>query len=439
MSLRIRLVILIVLVVFVVSFSLSALYLDRLVNTLSNAAIERSELASQQINAFVLDRLNRHSPAVQPQPPDSESAKAQWTTVVASDPDITDMLERTMALSPALLEVNIADAGRKILASSNPARIGSDLSIARTFAEWRGLPFYRRLVDLTWRSRDYQVSLPLGIEGQAEPLFTIQVVASTVFLRPAVLAEMQRLAEVSALALIPCLLITITLTNWTVLRPLLRIEAIIDRISQGTFRSSETHEPQGPREFAALESKLNMLGQQYSGATQIVKQRPSVEEKLERFATRTGRRFAPGRDQPDYGRRGARNQESSECDRSAAGSAEGARLFWRSRRGIDSGDRYSVARSASSGSCRENLSGFFTARESALRGNRSRRTGGRSGAADEAACGAQRRNLHVRRHGGLRAHARRRRHAEAGDPQPGDERARSDERRRASADRDRKG
>src|SRR5215475_7102854 len=164
MSLRIRLVILIVLVVFVVSFSLSALYLDRLVNTLSNAAIERSELASQQINAFVLDRLNRHSPDIQPQPPDSESAQAQWTTVVASDPDITDMLERTMALSPALLEVNIADAQRKILASSNPSRIGSDLSIARTFAEWRGLPFYRRLVDLTWRSRDYQVSVPLGIE-----------------------------------------------------------------------------------------------------------------------------------------------------------------------------------------------------------------------------------------------------------------------------------
>jgi signal transduction histidine kinase len=284
MSLRIRLVILIVLVVTVVSFALSALYLDSLVNSLSTEAIERSSQASQQLNAFVLDRLNRHSPAVQPQPPDPESAKADWTAVVSSDPDITSMLERTMAISPALLEINIADSGGKILASSNPSRIGSDLSIARTFAEWQALPFYRRLVDLTTRSRDYQVAVPLGIEGQAAPLFTIQVVASTVFLRPRVLAEMERLAEVSALALLPCLLITTMLTNWTVLRPLMRIDAMIDRISQGTFRSSEAIAPQGPREFAALESKLNLLGQQYSGAKEIIKQRPSVEEKLERVA-----------------------------------------------------------------------------------------------------------------------------------------------------------
>ena len=75
MSLRIRLILLIVLVVTVVSFALSALYLDSLVNSLSTAAIERSSQASQQVNAFVLDRLNRDSPAVQPQPPDPESAR----------------------------------------------------------------------------------------------------------------------------------------------------------------------------------------------------------------------------------------------------------------------------------------------------------------------------------------------------------------------------
>jgi len=190
-----------------------------------------------------------------------------------------------MALSPALLEVNIADAQRKILASSSPSRVGSDLSIARTFAEWQALPFYRRLVDLTTRSRDYQVAVPLGIQGQTDPLFTIQVVASTVFLRPAVLAEMQRLAEVSALALLPCLLITTMLTNWTVLRPLMRIDAMIDRITQGTFRSGENSRPQGPREFAVLESKLSLLGQQYSGVTESLKPRPSVEEKLERVAS----------------------------------------------------------------------------------------------------------------------------------------------------------
>jgi signal transduction histidine kinase len=220
---------------------------------------------------------------VQPQPPDSESAKAEWTAVVGSDPDIAAMLERTMALSPALLEVNIADSQRKILASSNPSRIGDNLSIARTFAEWQALPFYRRLRDLMLRSRDYQVAVPLGIQGQAEPLFTIQVVASTLFLRPAVINELRTLAEVSAAALLLSLAIT-TLATSRILRPLYRIEATIDRISQGTFRGGEPALRQGPREFTALESKLNLLGQQYSGAREAVKQRPSVEEKLERVA-----------------------------------------------------------------------------------------------------------------------------------------------------------
>ena len=113
--------ILIVLVVALVSAALSALYLDRLVNSLSSAAIERSELASEQVNAFVVDRLNRHA-SDQPRPADSESAEAEWSAEVSTDQDIAAMLERTMALSPALVEINIADANGKVLASSNPSR-----------------------------------------------------------------------------------------------------------------------------------------------------------------------------------------------------------------------------------------------------------------------------------------------------------------------------
>jgi len=296
-------VILIVLVVALVSAALSALYLDRLVNSLSAAAIERSELASQQVNAFVVDRLNRH--ASEPHPAESPGAaanksnaadrnnasdrtsdvEAEWTAAVASDPDIKAMLERTMALSPALVEINVADVGGTVLASSNPSRTGSAMTAVEKLTDWQASPFYRRLLDLVARSRDYQVAVPLGIAGEAKPLFTTQVVASSVLLRSAVLPEVQTLAEVSGAALLVSLLITVLATS-RILRPLRRVELTIDRISQGQFRSGEAGAPEGPREFAALESKLNILGQQYTGAQkQATTLKHSVDEMIERMAS----------------------------------------------------------------------------------------------------------------------------------------------------------
>jgi signal transduction histidine kinase len=284
MSLRVRLVILIVLVVTLVSAALSALYLDRLVNSLSANAIERSELASQQVNAFIIDHINRNAPP-RPAPGDSASAEAEWTAVVSYDKDIAAMLERTMALSPALVEINVANARGIILASSNPLRNGAPLAQIGKLTAWQSLPFYRRLLDLMARSRDYQVVAPLGIAGQAEPLFRVQVVASSVLLRGAVLPDVQTLAEVSGAALLASLAITVLATS-RVLRPLRRIESTIDRISQGQFRTGEEGAPGGPKEFAALESKLNILGQQYTGAQRdATNMKQSVDEMIERMAS----------------------------------------------------------------------------------------------------------------------------------------------------------
>jgi signal transduction histidine kinase len=285
MSLRVRLVILIVLVVTLVSAALSTLYLDRLVNSLSADAYERGVLASQQVNAFIIDRINSNSNSTTLPIPDSERAEAVWTATVASDKDIAAMLERTMALSPALVEINVTDAMGMVLTSSNPSRNGTTAAGLEKLADWESLPFYRRLLDLMTGARDYQVEVPLGIAGQAKPLFMIQVVASSVLLRGAVLPEVETLAAVSGAALLVSLAITVLVTS-RVLRPLRRIERTIDRISQGKFHSTDTGQPRGAPEFAALESKLNLLGQQYTGAQRDAKNlKHSVDEMIERMAS----------------------------------------------------------------------------------------------------------------------------------------------------------
>ena len=77
MSLRVRLILLTVALVTVVVLVFAVLYLNSLVNSLTATALERAQLASQQVNAFINDRINRHS-LEQPAPADLEATKSSW-------------------------------------------------------------------------------------------------------------------------------------------------------------------------------------------------------------------------------------------------------------------------------------------------------------------------------------------------------------------------
>src|ERR1035437_2900323 len=107
MSLRLRLILLNVALVTVVVLVLSGLYLNSLVDSLSATALARAELLSQQVNAYITDHINRHS-LEHPAPADLDETKTLWREIVPNDPDVSAMLFRTMALSAALLEINVA-------------------------------------------------------------------------------------------------------------------------------------------------------------------------------------------------------------------------------------------------------------------------------------------------------------------------------------------
>lgn len=263
MSLRLRLILLTVVLVTVVVVVLSALYLNSLVDSLSATALDRAQLASQQVNAYLNDHINRNSPD-HPSPASFDETKVVWREIVSNDPDVAAMLFRTMALSAALAEINVADQDGVILASSNPSRVGQALARLDNFVDWRNRSLYRRLTDLIVRRPDYQVVVTLGVEQQ--PIFTIQVVTSSVFLIDPVLPQVKTVAEFAVGALLASLMLAGFATS-RALRPLKRIEETIDRIAQGNFSGDEPGRPQyESREFAALESKLNLLGQKYSGA-----------------------------------------------------------------------------------------------------------------------------------------------------------------------------
>lgn len=289
MSLRVRLVLLIVALVALVAIALSAVHLANLVNQLSEDALERSKLAADQVKAFVTDRINQHGQDFKA-PPDLNGVKALWSEIVSNDPDIPAMLLKMLKLSQAIQDINIAGPTGKIIASSNPPDTGKPLVILPGFAEWSAGSFYTRLLDLMLRrtSADYQFLIPLGVKGEAQPVFQIQVIVSFALLRAALLAQITTLAYVSGAALLISVVITLLATN-RVLRPLKRIEATIDRIVQGNFLGDTQVNrayADPPAEFAVVEGKLNILGERFRGAREhAVELQNDLDGLLDRMAT----------------------------------------------------------------------------------------------------------------------------------------------------------
>ncbi len=268
MSLRLRLVLLILVLVALVAVTLSALQLQTLVKAYSDQAEQNAELAGQQVSAFLIDQINLH--AADYEPPESvEQTRAMWTDIAATDPDISSELERTTVPIPSLLEINIAGRNDRILASSSPPNIGERLTRRTQFSEWSGIPWYRRTWNLIERNApDLEVTVPLGIAGESDTIFTVQVVSSSVLVRDALMPEFTRLLGVSGAAVVISLLLVLTATH-TALRPLERIERTIDRIAQGRFETEESQNDAaspGAKEFRAVQDKLNLLGQRLSGS-----------------------------------------------------------------------------------------------------------------------------------------------------------------------------
>jgi signal transduction histidine kinase len=288
MSLRIRFILLVVALVAVVAVALSMLYLDNLVRSRSDEAIERGQLASRQVDQVLRERFNQQSAKYQA-PATVEDTRKLWREIVESDPDLNIALLTRMAPIPSISEINVAGDDGEVLASSKPQRIGTQLPQLQDLLEWEKEPLIQRVVDVSSRSLDWERVTTLGDKtlGDSVPIFKIQVVTSSVLLRGLLLPEMQRLAVVSGGSFLAVIVLTVLSTN-LVLRPLKRIELTIDRIVQGG------EEPAGmlvarknrAREFAVVENKLDLLGQQFRGAREDASElRHNVDKLIERLAT----------------------------------------------------------------------------------------------------------------------------------------------------------
>ncbi len=269
---RLRLTILLPLLAVAVGYSL--FNLTTTAGVLFDEASRHAMLLASQAQTLLIQRVEEYKRSPE-MPADPAGIEAVWTAMASQDEALARLLEQTMASTRTAVEIDVRGRHGTVLSSSNPGNIGRAGRAATPMEEWLKLGRIEQIVRVYTHDEDFETIIPLGIAGQAEPVFLVRVLVSSILLRNTLLPEVNQLAFVLALSLLASLGIAI-LTADVAFLPIRRLSEAIDKVSRGeTLAAPEKRESQ---EVQAVESKLTMLGQQVRGARENLKQ---LLERLE--------------------------------------------------------------------------------------------------------------------------------------------------------------
>ena len=283
MSLKARLRVAIVALVTLVVIGMSVLYLYDFTRNTFRSASERAGLVADEVKGNLVDHLDRETAARGIHPVSLEDWKANWTKIIGTDPSIAEMLKRTLANADLVVAIVVTDDQGKVLAASSPDLVHTTLKPAEDFRDLQAGNWIVNLWDLMTRREDYTTTRPLGVAQSSQPLFKITVFIRSVLLMHAVQPALQVLALTFGSSLFIAIFLGTVLPNF-ILDPLQRVSQSIDLIRTGKFDTAVLPSPREASEFAAVQSKLNLLGQQFRGAKQeSLELRSNVEQLLERL------------------------------------------------------------------------------------------------------------------------------------------------------------
>jgi signal transduction histidine kinase len=281
MSLKARLRLSIVAFVTIVVIAISAIYLYNFTSLAFEAASLRASLVADQVMDYVLERIAKETAARHLHPANIEESERAWAEILRTDPEISGMLKRTLGNADVVAVIAITDSQGRALAASNSYLVGTDTPQTESFDRIATRNWFRNLWDLQTHRIDYSVTLPIGVQGK--PLFHITVAIWSVLLRHALEPAFTALAVTFSIALLVAILLAAILPN-VLVAPIQRVSESIDQIASGHFDRPVPAPTRETREFAAVQSKLSLLGQQFKGAQQDASQlRTNIEHLLQRL------------------------------------------------------------------------------------------------------------------------------------------------------------
>ena len=281
MSLKGRLRIAIVALVTLVVIAMSALYLYDFTRVTFRSAFDRADVVADEINGYLIERLNLEAEGDAPPPTSLDELQKAWTEIIRTDPKVTRRLVRTLAGAKLVLSIRVTDPQGQVLAASDPGLAGATPPQAHDFAEIQNEYWFANLWRLMSRSENYSTTRTLGVENK--PLFLIEVVIRSDFVRSDIEPALKSLALAFGAALFIGVFLGSVLPS-LVLNPVGRMSDKIDSILAGQFETEPAQAQREAREFADVQSKLSVLGQQFQGAKRdALEMRSNIEQLLQRL------------------------------------------------------------------------------------------------------------------------------------------------------------
>ncbi|MCC7174548.1 MAG: hypothetical protein IT159_05070 [Bryobacterales bacterium] len=280
MSLKTRLRVSIITLVVALVAALSALALQSVATAKFEDLADRATTTALNVQTLLVQYLSSED-AFLPPASTVEEARRQWTELMERDPRLPALLNDLLAASRTVVEIQVADDAGRVLASSNPASAGKTAASVQSLSSWAQQNSWRQIAAVFRGREDLAVVLPVGAEDMT--FFRIRVLFSTVLLRNTLTPLVQWLAGALSVSLLAAVLLAMLVSNLA-LRPLERVREAIDTIARGDSPLARPAGKGQPEELAALESKLEVLGQQFRGARQdAVELRGNIEQLLERL------------------------------------------------------------------------------------------------------------------------------------------------------------
>lgn len=282
MSLKARVRIAVVVLVTLVVLGMSALYLYDFTQMVFKNASERADLVAKQVSGSLPGLLNNGVAAHGLHPATPEEWKAAWTEIIRADPAIKAALQRALAGAELVVDILITDDRGKVLAAANPAQIGKTVSPPRDFRRIQERFWLANLWDLMRRREDYFATSPIGVDN-TQVFCNVTVVIRSVLVKHDIQPAFNNLELAFAAALFIAIFLGSVLPN-LVLDPLQRVLRNIDLIRTGQFDAAVPRAQHEAAEFAAVQSKLSQLGEQFRGAKQeSLELRSNVDQLLQRL------------------------------------------------------------------------------------------------------------------------------------------------------------
>jgi PAS domain S-box-containing protein len=283
MSLKARLRGAIMALVTAVVVVMSLLYLSDFTKVSFSAASDRADLIADQFRIYLENHLKLETATHGIHPASAQEWEDTWTEIIRRDPDITEMLNSTLAKADLALAILITDEHGNVLAASPPVTRNNAFAGAEDIHDIERRWWAVNLWDLMTRRENYVSTRPIGFQGSKQVLFNITVVIRSVLLKHSVEPALKSLLLAFALSLCVAIFLGAVLPN-LILDPLQRVSQSIDLIRTGQFGAGAQPDRRESREFADVHSKLSLLDEQYRGAKQDANElRTNIEQLLQRL------------------------------------------------------------------------------------------------------------------------------------------------------------